>query len=717
MDPFAPPPMTDEFGMPIATDEFGMPLPPAAPPPVAPPFPSPLDPLLQAPPPMDPMMTADPLFTGQPMAPMPLPIVVGPVPAPWYRRPPRPKLTDVLDDAQREKDDHEGRVLLAGEMIRRLNLETNGTFERDREGVESGEIEPFWSTDMRDEHDAACSSIMRMDWNVEALYRESMDREEAAAKEDLAHYLFECESRQHSRSGFAGIKWALADILQKYGMLVGFDGLNPDDWECGLRMRLIDPATVFPVHEGDRGLRCVYRQYYATASQVLGDFDSDGSVERKLRKFAQDGSGRYDPHFVGEVVEYWDRNWCLVAFEGEQILLREHGYARVPFTITYGCFGQQGFTTIPDLMATDEYLFGDEARGSARGRGNRRDDLIRIAQPFLWRRCKPHDIEEAVNSRLLTALRRSMLPPMVVKQGIVSAEEGDPQIDPNEGGITRLREDDDIQVLPNLPAPEVMTPLMNAMTQNKQTGMASGVLMGQNPAAQTSGFALDILASVGMEKWSPLVMTIEQFITERTEWRMELLRDWGAILGMEGNRGTMFVPRRNMNPRTGEATAHEVTPDTLKRTGVRVKVRLHKFNPQAIGGIANGMAILSNLGAVDKRTIIETTGITTDPDGMLKRIEDEALEAVPEVLQARTLRRYVKEAQRAMERGDEETAEELLAEVQFVAEQMAQMQRDKQMEQATLDQQFAETVPQPQGMSMPMMGVPTGQEGGRPPGA
>ena len=202
---------------------------------------------------------------------------------------------------------------------------------------------------------------------------------------------------------------------------------------------------------------------------------------------------------------------------------------------------------------------------------------------------------------------------------------------------------------------------------------------------------------------------------------MALLRDWGAILGVEGERGRLMVPRRNPNPRTGQSIAHEVTPDLLTRTGLRVRVKLYKFNPAASSGVANTMSILNSLGAVDKRTIIEMVGITTDPDGLLRRIEDEALEAVPEVLQARTLKRYVRDAQRAMERGDVETAEELLAEVQFVAEQMGQMQRDKQMEQASLDQQFAEQMappdgPQPQGMSMPMMGVPTGQQGGRPPG-
>ncbi len=686
------------------------------------PFPNPGDPLLQLPDESD--AYVGPLPGESPLPPVlpPVPDLaepIGPTPPLWYRKPKKPTLGDVLAEAQREKDDHEGRVLIAGEMMRRLNLETNGMFERDREGMESGEIERFFSTALRDEHDLVCSYIGSMDWHVEALFRNAIDKEEAAAKEDLAAYLFEVEARQFSRSGFAHLKVALADTIQKYGMLVGFDGLDPNNEEVGLQMRLVDPATVFPVHEGERGLRNVYRVYYATASQVIGDFDDGtGKVEKKVAKFSKDEAGGYDPHFVGEVVEYWDRNWCLVAFEGEQILLREHGYCRVPFTITYGCFGQQGFTTLPDLVATDGSLFGDRPRGTARGRGNRRDDLMRIAQPFLWRRVKAHDIEEAVGARLLTALRRSLLPPMVVKQGVISAAEGDPEIDPNEGGITRLREDDDIQVLPNLPAPEVMSPLVGFLQQNKQTGMAAGVMAGQNPAAQTSGYAVDSLMQAGFDRWAPLVLAVEQFLTERTEWRLSLIRDWGGILGLEGNRGTLFIPRRNPNPRTGKAPAFEVTPDLLKQTGIRVKIRLHKFNPMSLAPIGNGLAIANSLGVVDKRTMITTLGLTTDPDGMLQRIEDEALEQVPEVLQARTLRRYVQQAEEAAERGDTASAEQLLAEVQFIAEQMQQLQMDKDMaKQQSAMEQAAMAAPQPQGMSNPAMGEPVGQEGGRPPGS
>jgi ribosomal protein S20 len=123
------------------------------------------------------------------------------------------------------------------------------------------------------------------------------------------------------------------------------------------------------------------------------------------------------------------------------------------------------------------------------------------------------------------------------------------------------------------------------------------------------------------------------------------------------------------------------------------------------------------LGVVDKRTMINTLGLSTDPEGMLQRIEDEALEQVPEVLQARTLKRYVRQAEEAAERGDFDSAEELLAEVQFVAEQLQQIQEDKQLaKQQSAMAASGGGLPQPQGQSLPTMGTPTGTEGGRPPG-
>lgn len=677
-----------------------------------------------------------PLFPEEPMVDPFMP-EVGPTPPLWYVPPPKPKKDDVIEDAEQNKEDHHLRIRIASEMVSRLNMETVGIFPRDKEMIEAGEIETFQSTALRDEHDAACAWIAGMSVSFEAKYRETIDREEATAKEDFLHYFWEVWQESHGRSGAGPLRWALPDIVQKYGMLAAFISIDPANDEIGMRVRMVDPATIFPIHEGDRGISQVYRIYNSTAAAVIGDFgDIDGSVEKKVKKIARQsrGDGRYDRNFEGEVIEYWDRRWGMVIFEKEIIRVWEHGYAHVPFIVKYGCFGQQGFTRTPD-----DVLHGIKLRDigpAITGFADRSQDIARMAQPFLWRRVKAHDVEEAIAGRYVTAFRKAMNPPLIVKQGMLSAVEGDPEIDNREAGMTRARNDDEFEPLPVNPMNEVIGPLQQMLQQNRQTGMAPGLLMGQNPAAQTSGTALDVLSQGGLEKWSPLVMVIEEFLAEIGRRALELVRDWGAILGADGERGTLMVPRRNPNPRTGEAPAHEVTSDLIRATGTRIVCRFRKFNPNSLPQIGMGLSQLASLGIMDKRTMIGIAGFTDDADGILARVDEEMLEEVPEIKQAMTLDILYAQAEKALRRGDERSAYTTLLKARFVASQMemAQQERMQQMNDAAIGSQMmqgdlamqqqalAGMPPEQgppggvQGLSMPQMGVPTGTEGGRPPG-
>ena len=432
------------------------------------------------------------------------------------------------------------------------------------------------------------------------------------------------------------------------------------------------------------------------------------------------------------MVEYWDRNWGLVAFDGTLLRTWEHGYGHVPFVIAYGCFGQQGFTRNPDggqAIDRDDVIRGVSLQS------DRATDLARMAQPFLWRRLRTHAMEESIGGRLLTMLRRSINPPLVAKQGLLSAQEGDPQIENDEGGVTKIRDDDAIEALPNLPQPEVMQPLLNLIGQNRQTGMAPGLLMGQNPAAQTSGTALDILAQGGFEKWSPLAMVIERFHAAVGRRCLELVRDWGEVLGPENDRGVLVAPRR-FPPEAATSPWHEVTPDLIRRTGVRITATLSKFNPQSLGPVGNGLVIAKSMNAIDRRSIIRILGYTNDIEGTLRRIEEDQLDEVPEVLQAKTLELLTGQANRALMAGDEESARNLLMKARWVAEQMqiAQMQKMQGLMEMAGGMggmgmggdpggppPGAPPPSQPQagpgpGASLPQFGIPTGTEGGRPPG-
>lgn len=683
-----------------------------------------VDPMLQ-----DPMM--DPMMGGMPMDPYAIPppgplemlepvppeveefVPPGPQSTPvWYQPPAKPKAEDILEEAERERSDHQDRIAVAMEMTRRLNMELTGIFKRDREMIEIGEMERGVLTDLRDEHDAYCSHIAAMDWNVSVPLKDSIDREETIAKEDAIHYYFECFQRQHSNAGYASLRWALPDILGKYGMLAASLVIDPTNDECGLRFQMIDPATVFPVFEGGMGLARVYRIYEATASQVIGSFyDAEGGVQKKVKKLAT-ANKRYDPHHVAEVVEYWDREHVMVLFEGKEVLYRKHGYTKVPFKIKYGGFGQQGFTQTTRLANHDGIHIRNYGTSSS---DIRREDLMRIAQPFLLRRVKAHDIEEAWMGLMLTAGRREMFPMWLQQLNIQSHNEGGVDVKQVEGGRIIARDDDMLTPQPPLLSPNTIN-AVNALTaQNKQTGMASGVIMGQMPGGQTTGSAIDILNSAGLEKWRPLVTIIEEFLTELAEFALELIRDWGGVLGMDGNYGVIEIPRRNPNPRTGEAPAHDLTPKVLRTHGIRCKVTLRRFNPHNLTQVANGLAIAYNMGILDKRTIIELLGVTDNPDAILNRIDEDLLDEVPEVKQEKTLRNLFTKAKIAEQRGDMESARDCMNRAYFIASQM----QARAMIGMPADGGGLPGVPNP--AMIPMLNDPSlsaghGAQGGRPPG-
>lgn len=757
MDPFLPkPPM----GPPAPPGLPPMP-PPPPPPPMMPPMGGPVgpvggpDPMLEPqalpgmdpmtgmpvePPPLGPMPPEEPIFAEPPAEEIPPVIKVGPTLPRWYRKPSRPKPEDVLHDAQVEKEDHQQRLDQIDEMIDVLNGARIGRFERDEELIEAGEIEVFRITDIVDEHNSACTWVAGMDVSFEAKSRDVVDRDEAAAKEDFLMYLYERWSARHAEAGFGSLQWALADILQRTGMICTWIRDDPNDPELGLDIRMIDPASVFPIYEGVRGLAKVFRVYRGTAADVIGYFgDDEGAVERKVRKIARsETTGKYDHRYQGEIVEYYDRHWAMVCFEGEMIRTWEHGLGQPPFVITPGCFGQQGFTRAPG--ARRPWNRYDILRGVIAVEPHRSEDLARIYQPFLFRRLRAHYQEEALAGRLMTMARRTLNPPTVLKQGLLSQQDGIPDIDTSEGGTTAIRDDDALEPFPYSPDPHIYQPLMMLVGQNRQTGMPPSLVMGQGIPAQTSGTAIDIAAQNGLEKWTPLVLCVEAHLTHVGQRALEIVRDWGDILGGEGNLGVIEVPKRNPAKGPDEISPfHELTPEIVRRTGTRVSARMSKFNPLTLGAVANALIMLKSMNAIDQRSVIRIAGFDPDIEGVLQRIEEDLLNEVPEIKQSKTLRTLKKQALRALALDDKETAEEIAMEALYVGGQMqlSSLAKLKMIAGASDPPMNAmqempmgpDGMPLPPGVAPPppgpggmpgmqgaSIGTPTGTNGGRPPG-
>jgi hypothetical protein len=706
MDPrMMPPPVEDTYGQDTyGGDTYGDP-PAMATPFGPPPGPDPMAAAAAPPPAPAPMMPPAPMDAvslGTSLAPTDAPVIppsiaLGPVLPKWYKRPSKPKLTEVIEDAEQEKDDHALRINLVSEMIDVMDGRRIGQFERDSELIEAGEVEVFQLTDIRDEHNAACTWGAGMDLSFSATSRDVVDRDEAAAKEDFLHFLFEMWSNRHSDAGYGHLQWSLFDTIQKTGMLAAWIQPDPTDPDLGLDLRMIDSSTVFPVYEGTRGLAKVYRVYTAKAGDVVGNFgDDDGEVERKVKKIAKGDSGRYDHRFEGEVIEYYDRHWGMVVYEGTMIRTWEHALGAPPFVITPGCFGQQGFTRTPD--PTQPFSREDMVRGVSSS-SDRSYDLSRVYQPFLQRRLRAHYQEEALAGRLMTMARRQMNPATVLKQGMLSQQDGIPEIDTTEGAVTALRDDDALEPFPNSPDQNIYQPLMMLVGQNRQTSMPPSLVLGQGIPAQSSGTAIDIAAQNGLEHWTPLVLCVEAFLTQVGQRALQIIQDWGDILGEDGSRGELSVPRRNPSSAPGEISIyHALTPEMIRRTGTRVRARMSKFNPLTMGGVANALIMAKSMNSIDQTSIIRILGFDPDIEGVKQRIEEDMLNDVPEIKQSKTLRTLKKQALRAIALDDMETAEEIANEARYVASQM-------QMSSLAKLKMIAGAA-EPAGMDVPPPGLP-----------
>jgi hypothetical protein len=606
----------------------------------------------------------------------------GPKPPKWYRKPPKPELADVLARAEEERAAHQPRVDQGHKMLRRINPDEDntmaGVFTRLHKKAISGEVERIALPGLRDETDAAVGFVAQMDWVPEALYRSSLDRDKAAAKEDLCAYLAECAQRQYSRSGGTSLKAAKAFNLWVHGCVAEFNGLDVDNDECGLRMRLIDPSTIYPVWEGERGLLCVYLKYQQTAADFIGTHGAiDDFDEEAVRRSASTSGESYDPNYVGTVVEYWDRAHALIAWEDAEVASVEHDYAEVPFTITPGNFGQPINVIAPDPLRS---AYG------ASWTSDRAQDLMRVYQPFLARRVAMHQFNEAVTGVLATKVRRSLNPARTLKSGVLTYEEESPKFSDDEGTTTKIREGDEAEVNEYSVSmdPGVASALFAVLQKAEATSTPSSLIAGQAPMSQGSGTALNVLRAGGYERWTLFVLALEQHETMATEQRLRFIRDYGELLGMDG---TLYVPRRGRpNTRTGQSAAHEVTSDLLKDTGIRVQVTFRRFNPSELTSLAQGVGMMRSLNMMPRRDGIEIVGYTADPDRAIEEIDREMLNEVPEIAQKNMLSLLIEDLQEAGWRGNEEDVERLMYDLMYVASR-TEIERDtRETEQTTTAQ-------------------------------
>jgi hypothetical protein len=612
---------------------------------------------------------------------------------PW-RCPPKPSVTRITEDAQHAKEDHAYRIRLNAAFRQWLAGERYGYFPGDEEFYVSGELVPAPIDALKNEHYDYCMWHARMDTHIEVQGRAAIGAEEKEAKEDFARLLIDEFGYEFAHAYGSTLKLALPECAGSTGMLAAFLAVDPGNETTGLRFQMFDPNAIFPVWQGQRGLAKVYVIQQATADEVIGNYgDNGGSVERKVRKLAKADSsdGTYNHRCEKELILYYDRDWTFVLWGGELMRSYQHGYGEVPFIIESSGVGMQGFMATPDPVAT-----GTEADVLAMGGelwqlSSRQVDMARRNLPPLARRLASHAQAEALFSRYMSTFKRNTSPkgrPVVVGQEPMSVQDGEPELKPEEAGVSLTRKDDTLVPYPNVPEADLTTPILQVLAANTASGASSITTNGGNlGGAQAGGNAIDMLAQAGAERWSPITLMIEGFWSKVLRRAFELVRDYGESMGSD-DEALLRVPRVHPGPGLfGDTDPHELSPDIFARTGCRVAVTLHKFNPMSLPPLVSAIGLAIQAGLMSKQVGIELIGAAQDIDDEIRRIKEDQLSSVPELMAAEQLEMGYKRALRAMAEGDEESARREILKTKYLADQLtvAMMARLSMVGQATME--------------------------------
>jgi len=594
----------------------------------------------------------------------------------------------VIETAREDQAAHQPWLAVVAEAYHRLNQTHHGAFGKDLEALKTQDVEAFYAAGVLHEERLAVSFLSNIEPRIKATWKDAVDRDDAHKKEDFLNYLWRCFVLQHAEAGNGDLKIDHAKMLTRYGILCGYISIDVDDPHCGFTYLPLDPATVFPTHEGKHGLKRVTRVYKERLGEIVGYWDDEkGAIAKKLyRDRREESKEKRKAKDQVEVIEWYDTEWRVLVVDGEHVKTWKHGYGRVPIVYQSGPFGDPQFLSPLGTDMTTVYGSDGTSRQVRMASASRTSAGKNL--PYTHHLWKSNDQVEAMLSRLFTEFRKSGNRPAMIKRGMLSHNKPKPTVDRRDGATNYFNEDETVEFISTEPPPHIIGALTAALQQDALTGRAPLAAHGQNPSANTSGSALQTLDRAGLQHWSGLVRTEALYLRRLLTVVLELYRDFGEILGESYNRGKLIVPYRK--PKGGQDGAFEVTPDIVRRTGTSVDVSLTHLPLDMLPGVANSVKMLMDMGLMGPDWAYDLLDVE-DPESVQEDVEEWELRKVPEIAQARMLSRLARQAKRAFDQQDFKQAEEIIAMAEYVSSQ--------------IDKAKAEAAPPPPG---PPPGMPPG---------
>ena len=562
---------------------------------------------------------------------LPKPPKPGPTYPNWYRAQDYPKRTigDITAVASQDKEWWAEIRQRDAETINYYTLHSGYGFPNIDPNVDL----PFVSTSLRDETDAILSKVATADYRYELPYATQALVEATQECEDFMVCCDDDAALLHHEATGGDLRWdeAFSDLL--FGRIYTLIGLDLESTSYPLYERLLDPSTTFPVWGGNRGLSRVTRIYQDTVRNVIGDFDYDGAVARKIKETynpnLSEGMPRtYDDHDTVTMTQYWDARWYVVACDNIELINAEHKYGLVPVVVTLTSEGIPSWVRHP----------GRDDLGAGPG-----DDTL-LRERFtahMEKQKKAHDQREAIASKLYTIMSQANKPVWLVEQDDFARGEGVPAISNRPGDkIVTMKDRENVSPLYLTAPPSAFQPLMTIMGADRQSNLSPPESLGIAAGANQSGNAIQAANELGMQQQAAHLAAMERHKAAKARLRLVLWRDWGHLWQNEaGDYGAVQVPyrarKRRLNPNL--PPSFEFKPDTVKKTGTKIRVHASTVPLQALGPLGNAFTIWHQQQAMSIRTGMELRG-ETDPDGEFDEMLYEEALMDPEIRKAKQLK-------------------------------------------------------------------------------
>lgn len=581
----------------------------------------------------------------------------------WYRKEdyPKPDPGKALEECRRLWNDYAPLRQRFDEDIRFINS-TTATVFNDASNNERANAAPDISA--RADYELVVTQLSSIEPTILPEIYFTSDRDEAANKIDFLNASFRDHERRHSMAGGPSLRTDVARIVTTYGHIAAqlMPRLSSARGQFPLCFKLIEPAQLCPVFEGERGICRIARHYRTTVREALAAYDYDG----KLRRQVMDGRNRdgtfarkYNDYDEVEIDEYWDRRWRIVWLNGEVILGPVETLTWYPpFIYIVGDLGAPSVTSdignppreVPGRPG--EFYSGTRSSGTTRAlKGLSHVHLLRHA----------HQLREAIMNRTLTQFRRSIDPAMVWKRSVLVQDEDIPPVDRSPNAVTPVvKDEEDIEQLPTSSGGDSLGPLMQILGDGLAKASIPLTAYGINTNSNVSGFAVESLAEAGRDKLNPHMNTMGRFWQAVAEMELSMVGDIGYLMKQEGNdRGIFTVPRSN--PGETEDPFFHLTYEDIRRTSPNVRVKMTNLSLHMMGPLANAIAIRRNMNLITERQALELFG-DPNPERTIQELRLEQARNDPRLIEADLIRYLVQQ-------GDLATAQYIIQRQQQQAQQ------------------------------------------------